>query len=57
MAQCYGLDGGRTPEFPRVPSECVYECGVKLKPLRLRSDGDMVQDVAAELTQMSRTEV
>lgn len=48
------LEGGRTPEFPRQRSECVSECAVKLKPLRLRSDEGMVQDVvAAEPTQMS----
>lgn len=56
MAQCYGLEGGKTPEFPEQCSVCVSECGVKLKPLRLRSDEGMVQDaVAAEPTQMSRT--
>lgn len=34
----------------------LSKCGVKLKPLRLRSDEGMVEDVmAAELTQMSRT--
>lgn len=56
MAQCYGLEGGRTPEFSRQRSEYVAKLGVKLKPLRLRSDEGMVQDVmAAELTQMSRT--
>lgn len=38
MVQCYRLEGGRTPEFPRQHCECVSECGVKLKPLRLRSD-------------------